>query len=367
MASLRAKNGIICLSYWDKGRGVTREKSLKLKDNKAGWVEAKRILKRHIAEAELGLKNKHFYTAKYMKLSEARDYYIKYKTTGDRSVSQSTIDLVHYSSKKIINCIGDVDLDFLDKDKFDKFIDCLKNEGRTVNSIHIITSHLLPVYNLCKKEGCVTNFYFYATKREEKPPKTIKKDDLEYILKRLKALNTNAYNIIYFMFLTGFRKSSALALTWDMIDTEKKYIRVPNVKGKRNSDLFPIGDELLSLLKSIPSIEDDNRVFVYTHKRMHFWERTIDKINKEREYMNEEIERCGGKDKDKWQTMPNYTIHQIRKTFLSNLINGEFKFEEVAYLAGHKDIRTTRKHYLEFNINKLRDKLNNEKNTKKSK
>lgn len=356
MASLRAKDGKIRLVYWDKILKKNRETSLGLNDDPQGWKIAKRELKKFNAEAELGL-NKPEPVKRSVSLSGARDYYLDFKTTGDDTVSKKTIEAVKYATEKIISCLGDIDLGSLDKKKFDYFIEWMKNKKLEKNSRRLITAHLLAAYNLCRRDGLVENYYFYSTKREEKPPRAIQAGDLKDILGTLKAVNPDAYYLINFMLLTGFRKNSALAMTWDVIDLEKRQISVPNIKGKRNSDLFPVSKDLLALLQNIPRIEKNNRLFIYTNVRLNFWERLYATINKNREKKNEEIERCGGGEKDKWPTMPHYTIHQIRKTFLSNLINKGFRFEEVAYLAGHKDIRTTRKYYLEFDISRLRDKL----------
>lgn len=344
MPSLRVKDGIIRLKYWDKELKKNRERSLKLKDTPQGWKLAKAELKKYRAETVLGL-NKRRTVKHSVTISGAKEYYVKYKTTGDRQVSQATIDQVNYASARMVECLGDIDLGTLNKEKFDEFVDWMKGKGLSVNSRHFVTSHLLPVFNLCKRDGLAKNFYFYVTHREEKAPRAIKKEDLDEILETLKRRNVDAYNFTYFLLLTGFRKSSALALTWDMVDMEARQIRVPNIKGKRSTDLFPIGEELYKLLESVPRAVESRKVLRYKDGRLHVWDWVQEGINERRKEKGEE-------------SMEHYTMHQLRKTFLSNMINKKgLKFEEVAYLAGHKDIRTTRKYYLEFDISQLRKKM----------
>ncbi|MDZ7763241.1 MAG: tyrosine-type recombinase/integrase [Melioribacteraceae bacterium] len=56
---------------------------------------------------------------------------------------------------------------------------------------------------------------------------------------------------------------------------------------------------------------------------------------------------------------PHYTLHELRKTFISRLVNsGKFSIFDIQKIARHKDIRTTQKSYIELDMKRIGTNIN---------
>ena len=71
--------------------------------------------------------------------------------------------------------------------------------------------------------------------------------EMQKILKYYKIKNLQQYHLVYFLLLTGMRPSSAVKISWENIFFDQGYLKVENVKGKKDY-YFPLHNELKKLL-----------------------------------------------------------------------------------------------------------------------
>lgn len=160
------------------------------------------------------------------------------------------------------------------------------------------------------------------------------------------------YWIIYFMLLTGCRTSSAIVQMKEDIDFKRKIITIKNVKTgeKKNKNFyrFPLYLELENLLKEMNVNHGDTgrlfNMFAIAPENyawpLSFWKRRINFLHKAKL-----IEKP-------------YNLKQIRPTLASFLINVQkMDIYSVKKLLDHANIKVTDKHYIDFNVNRIRKDL----------
>lgn len=150
------------------------------------------------------------------------------------------------------------------------------------------------------------------------------KDILEFF-KRKKSLEH--YYFIMFLKLTGFRVSEALNLEWNDIDFAANRIKLKNQKGKR-VDLFPLYPKVRGVMEKLP--REGERIFSFKNKdSLKFWNRAMEKLGY------------------------SYTLHNIRKTFATELVNGSVSVFDAMKLLRHRNISTTMKYYTFADLSRI--------------
>ena len=123
----------------------------------------------------------------------------------------------------------------------------------------------------------------------------------------------------------GLRKSEIFNLRWEDIDWDRRELVVRITKGKR-SRRIPLSDELEEGLRLHPKHGSSNFVIHNTDGSQ--WKDV-------RRGYEAALERAG---------LPRMRIHDMRHSFISNLVAAGVDLHTVKELAGHRDIRTTLKY-----------------------
>lgn len=127
---------------------------------------------------------------------------------------------------------------------------------------------------------------------------------------------------ILLLLFTGCRKSEILTLRWRFVDWEQSLLRLPD--SKTGAKIVPLGKPALSLLRSLPHIENDPFVFPSPRQGAHLvglqkvWQR---------------VRKAAG--------LPDVRLHDLRHSFASMAVAGGTSLYMVGKLLGHKDSRTT--------------------------
>lgn len=132
----------------------------------------------------------------------------------------------------------------------------------------------------------------------------------------------------------------ALSLKWEDIDWVNGFITASNVKKDREF-FFPITDDLERLLNEI-GVKKTGKVFNYTNSEIRFFRRLQDSLLK---------------NKDGPLISKRYTLHQLRKTFITKLLEHGIPIHTVKALADHSNIQTTINYYAAVNVKKLKEEL----------
>jgi integrase len=254
-----------------------------------------------------------------------------------REITQSTKDIYQHVVKKFIEVNGDKPLFKYTSATFRQFIETMRSgdDPYSKNTISIYTRTLSVIWNgFIKAKFVHGDNPVTIIQVEHKPPQRIPAQDITYILDVLMEVNLNAYNVTKFLYLSGFRVSDILTLTWEDIDLEKSVMYVLNYKEKRR-DLLPILDPLRVHILTFWPDHASGPVFPMYNSRHSFKFFTRVQVMM-------------------WRKQ-KYTVHQLRKTFISILANSGVSRVTTQQLARHKDYRTTEGHYIQADILKMKN------------
>jgi integrase len=341
---LLSLNGYLYRSYWNKTKGYTCKESLHLKDSQNNRRIAQKIIRKYQINK---LDNYIEDTVNYIRLSRALAEFLEFKNlkpktaqiykqaaahlitvAGDKYIQQYThkdyAALLKYfrTPKKIL-------LDYRSNKNDKKFI----TKSLAQNSQAIYTRTLKALFNYYLKHKHIQENIIEAIPSAEAKPTPIDEDDLTKILNVLKKY-PHQYALTYFLVNTGIRKSTALELCWDDIDWENKLIKFRNIKVKGKEYTFPLIPRLQDLLKSM-DVKKSGKVFPYKNDYgLIFFKRAQNGLALKR----------------------TYSIHKLKHTFVSQLVNAGMSLEDVSELT-NTSLRTLKKNYLKMDKSRIADKL----------
>jgi integrase len=339
MASIYKRDKKLWIRYSVNGKEY--RESLGLSATNQGWAEARRIkrikegeLAQGIYYEKLNLKNK-------SKLQAAFDEYLETKT----DLSQATEDNYNAAFNKLKDFTGDIKLIQIDDNlvkKFEKWLRHIPNAKGKIIKERSITSYinnLRIIFTYFVEKGYMSVNPFPKKRIKDAAIKTIPMDELEEILPLLRETNIEHYKIIMMFLLTGMRASELTRLTNEDIDFKNNKLYIRNHKGHR-VDQFPLYPKLLNFLIENFELKEGK---VFDRKDRHsfkFWKRFLAGENAEKKVFN------------------HYSIHTLRRTFITMLANGGMNIFDVSKLARHRDIRTTLKSYAAAEIDRMGEAVN---------
>lgn len=163
--------------------------------------------------------------------------------------------------------------------------------------------------------------------------KVFTNSEVEIFLQKAKELNHRFYPVWVMALMTGMRSGELYALKWVDIDFDAKIISVQRQWTRRNgygptktqrSRVVPISDELLNFLKELKLKAGDNE---FTLPHLPEWTQTAQaKVTKEF------CEVIG---------ITPIKFHDLRATFITNLLARGESLARVMSIVGHSQIKTT--------------------------
>lgn len=331
------RGGKLYLRYFCKIQKKPRSISLGLLDHPDNYKLAKEYKEKFLQQNKIDAAN---FLLEQQK-SSAAPIYIKDAAREYSIIKQLTpnsITSVNYCVDLLIRYCGNKFISAYTLQDYHNFILALNSYGLSQQSQGVVTRTLYAIFNYYVLNEVIPKNVIKVIKPASKKPVAIAKEDLVLILGKLREKNIHAYNFTKFLYLSGFRIGEAITLVWEDIDFEKNLIVVRNHKAKR-LDLLPLLSDLKNHLLSLPSRGNSVRVFpAYTSvDGLKFFTR-----------IQEDIWGVGNH---------RYSLHQLRKTFVTKLISEGVHMFHVKTLARHSDIRTTLMFYAEENITNLRKEL----------
>lgn len=327
MAELFVRGNTIWISYWVAGKRI--RKSLELVDNQENRVIAKKIKKEIEYKAISGELIEKIKRYSELKISEGFTEFIETKN----GRSERTKEMYSYCFQKLISICGDKKIRVINDDEIRRFEEGLN--GLSKNTIEIIFRHLRQIFNEFIKRKYIAENPFKLKPTEETRKRIISDKEMDFILYLLKKQNKNHYRIIKLLSLTGLRISELLRIDFEDIDFKRKIILIRNEKGKR-IDEFPLYPQLSDFIQENFEIKRCGRLFEYRSK---------DSLK----FFGKFLKRNG---------LNHYSFHDFRKTFLTNLVNRKVSIYDLQIIARHKDIRTTKKYYLEADLQRIGNEIN---------
>jgi len=146
------------------------------------------------------------------------------------------------------------------------------------------------------------------------------------------------------LLLTGVRKTNLASARWDEFDLERGVWTIPAEKSKNKKPLeIILRPEAVEILQAR---KDLDVTFVFASR----------KRNTEGGHMKD-AGQTWARVLEKAGITARITVHDIRRSFGSQLVNSGVPITVVAKAMGHSDARTTMKHYAAVQSNTVRDAL----------
>jgi integrase len=338
MASIYSKRGILYIKYYIddiSGNRKCVQHSLKIKDTRENRKIAKLIQK----EKELELMKPRHQGIKYnLNLEGAfKLFLISKKNVSDKTIYNYNKMYEHLTMVLNKNLI----IKDILRQNIEDYEQYLRMELKlSPNSVASYFKDLNTFWNWMLREKLVSEKLIWRIKQEAKPIMTIPDKDFETILIYLKKRSLEQYRFIKFLRLTGFRIGEAISLCWEDIDYKRNRILLINHKSKRN-DEFPLYYALKKFLHTFK--EEEGKIFKYQNAdSLKFWWRAMDKLEMK------------------------YSLHSIRKTFATKLVNKKVSVFDAMKLLRHKNVITTMRYYTYADLQRLGDEANKVFNEGKS-
>lgn len=232
----------------------------------------------------------------------------KTKTAWDNTLKH----LIEFQGKKIT--FENISISWIEK-----FIEYLKNEGLSNNSIVTYSNKVNATLNQAVKEKIIIENpirYIDRLKKEETEIVFLTNDEVQKVIET-NFMDNEAKNAFLFSCYTGLRVSDIMSLQWKHIKDNK----IQMVQNKtKNTVYIPLNQNAINILDK----QKHNKEFVFNLSEHHTSiNRTVKKL----------IKRTGIKKK--------VHFHCARHTFATLLVSSGVNIFTISKLMGHKDIKST--------------------------
>jgi integrase len=206
------------------------------------------------------------------------------------------------------------------------------------NTISTYTKHLDFIFRWCVKQKYTDENIITPIAEQTMPVRPVPEHDLKKIFEHFRNSDyAHQYYLVRLLYLTGFRISTLITLNVDHIDFNMQLIYYRNVKGNKNS-LLPMHKELRHTLEAMIKelrLKNGERLFPYRGKdSLKFFPRAM-------------------RDKLKMK----YTLHQLRKTHATTLINNNIDLYDAKIILDHSDVKTTQRYYILAQMDRIRNEM----------
>jgi site-specific recombinase XerD len=225
----------------------------------------------------------------------------------------------------------------LDKDLLFNYVEFLRAYDRSYSYIKnsIMALKLFSELVLGKN---LKNNYLKGIKRKSALPDVLSIEEVKQLLDSISNLKHKA--MIALIYSCGLRISECINLKSTDIDSKRMMIKIVQGKGKKDR-LVQLSPKLLDLLRDYyKQYKPNGRLFQGQFKD-EYSARSIQQI------LKKALERCNIKK--------NITVHSLRHSFATHLIEQGTDIRIIQEILGHKDIRTTQiyTHISSVNISKI--------------
>lgn len=351
MATVYSRGSRLWIQYYLDGK--RKREPLELDDTRENRALARKLKKQKEVEIDSGVyrEKKRRIKNRGILLSEGFEEFLLTK----EDKAKDTIRAYQTAYKSFSEFLGDRVIGKIGVSDFEKYEEYLKlkvvNASKkreekkrsqevkalrrtSPNTIANYFNHLKIIFSYFEKMEYVKGNPVPGKIAKGKEIKIIPEEQLIKILAALRKKDKIHYNTIMLFLLTGLRAGELARLSFEDIDFKDNLLKVKNSKGRRE-DILPLYQELKEFILENWEIKEGKLVPYSRSDSFKFWTNFLKKNG-----------------------FPHYTIHTLRKTFLSNLVNSGLSVYDVKTMARHKDISTTMKFYLAADMNKLGQKVN---------
>lgn len=334
----KRKYGIYYINYKDELTGLMKKISTKTKNKK----EAQRFF----INFEKTTQEQH--ESKFFTLTSLRDFVLEYV---QNNLTKSTHRLYHRAFREFISIVGNKiafevtpeDIEFFKKIRLD-----------TVSpvTLNIEIRNLKASYNLARKFKHSFHNPFTDIKQIkeiQKEKMTFTEDEIQLLLDTIDIPLLKKF--VQIGLYTGMRLAEILNLQWEDVFLEDKIIKVLNKENHRTKTTrirsIPISDKLYPIL-----IEMKNELGLYFNLKKYLFQ-SYTKRPFDKSFITTKF-----KISVKKANLPEHLhFHNLRHTFITQLLRKGVSIYKVKTLAGHSSVKTT-EGYSHLIVDDLRDAIN---------
>lgn len=247
--------------------------------------------------------------------------------------------VIQSKQKELLEIIsGSTDIKKINSNMINKLIKAWQAKGNTSNTINSKLAYISSLLTYAWRNNLIEHKPYIPTlKITSTKDKFLTDDEIQLMTnyceeKQLQQL----YNIIITGLNTGMRINEILNLTWDNIDNN--YIRIWKNKTSKPTSI-PMNDKLIDLYNSIRAnseAQEHELIYSYSYSQVNYQFSLL----KHTLGMSNEI-----------------TLHTLRHTFCSKLVQKNIPLTTIQQLANHKSYKTTLR-YAHLANKQLEDAVN---------
>ena len=333
--SIFNRKGRLYLQFFINGK--MKQKSTKLPDTKENrkLIQLEVIPKLHkaIINGEYGkkenpIKKFEWYAKKYLYSKEHLKTYW---------------ELHNIINNQLLPIFGDIKIDEISRSMIKEWCD-KKLQTITPQRVRTLLNHLISIIDIAiDYEHIITNPGKNIKLPEKKTIRKMKPFSKDEVFTLLEHSEGWFKNFLAVAFYTGMRTGEIIALTWNDINFEEKYINVNKrikkgeigtPKTKASIRKVPILDDLIPYLKNQIQTSKNINVFINpnTNKRFYdtkhltpYWKRLLDKVKFEYR-----------------------VIYNTRHTFATNMLRAGIPILDLAQIMGHSNIEEIMRTYAKY-------------------
>jgi integrase/recombinase XerD len=228
---------------------------------------------------------------------------------------------------------GKRDLSEIERADLEAFIEHVQDTGLKISTVRTKQACLIAFFHFLMEQDVISGSVLKRPMKLKLPevlPRAMNPADVKKLLSVIDDIRDRA--LILLLLRTGMRIGEALGLRLNDLDMRDRKVHL--FQGEKNSmgRVVYLSDDVLSALKLWLRQRDQNKEFV-------FYGRDNKPIcySTGRSRFVRYIQKAGLEQK-------GYTVHCLRHTFASELLNAGMRLECLQQLMGHQDIEVTRRY-----------------------
>jgi integrase/recombinase XerD len=228
---------------------------------------------------------------------------------------------------------GKRDLSEIERADLEAFIEHVQDTGLKISTVRTKQACLIAFFHFLMEQDIISGSVLKRPMKLKLPevlPRAMNPADVKKLLSVIDDIRDRA--LILLLLRTGMRIGEALGLRLNDLDMRDRKVHL--FQGEKNSmgRVVYLSDDVLSALKLWLRQRDQNKEFV-------FYGRDNKPIcySTGRSRFVRYIQKAGLEQK-------GYTVHCLRHTFASELLNAGMRLECLQQLMGHQDIEVTRRY-----------------------
>lgn len=230
--------------------------------------------------------------------------------------------------------LGITRLEFVDREHLGAFIEYLQDDNLMPSSINGYLRSLYAIFEFLAERDVISSNIMKNKFRLKMPdilPKAIDPDDIKLFLSVINTARERA--LILVLLRTGMRIGELLGTKIIDIDFSERKIEIPQAQKTYEGRIVYMGDDACSALKNWLKERLPGKEYIFYGKG------NREKLSyaMARVLFVKHMQKAGLSHK-------GYTLHCLRHTFASELLNAGMRLECLQVLLGHNDIEMTRRY-----------------------